>query len=119
MSYQKNQSINPIKGNEILQEKPGIGQRRAGIRRRRPLPINQAITQTSELSKKIPEASKLETGTTNQADSTAPAQSIINSNADATHRRPQIKDIPPFYPDPTYRPPPKPVEIPTQEDSQS
>ena len=37
---------------------------------------------------------------------------------DSTHRRPPIKDIP-FYPDPTYRPPPKPVEIPTQKVSQS
>ena len=28
------------------------------------------------------------------------------------------KDIP-FYPDPTYRPPPKPVRIPTSENSES
>ena len=87
------------------------------MRRRAPT-INQAITQTSELSKKTLKASKLETTITKQEDSTAPAQSIINSNVDVTHRRSQIKDIP-FYSDPTNRPPPKPVEIPTQEGSHS
>ena len=101
------QNIRPIKGNKILQEKPQIGQGRAGMRRRLP-PINQAITETSELSKKIPEVSNIEMKITNQADVTTPAQSITNSNAEVTHRRPLIKDIP-FYQDPTYRPLPKPV----------
>ena len=48
----------PFKGNEVLQDKPCTGQGRAGMKRRRPLPINQTNTQTSELSKKIPEVSK-------------------------------------------------------------
>ena len=61
----------PLKGNEVLQDKPCAGQRRAGMRRRRPLPINQVITQTSELSKKIPDVSKVEMRITNQAHSTA------------------------------------------------
>ena len=39
------QNIRPLKGNEILQGKPWIGQGRAGMRRRRPPHINQAITQ--------------------------------------------------------------------------
>ena len=52
------QNIKPLKGNEISHERPWIGQGRAGIRIRRPPPINQSITQTSELSKKIPEAPK-------------------------------------------------------------
>ena len=47
-------------------------------------------------------------GITNQAHFTTPAKSITNSTAEVTHRRLMIKDIP-FYPDPTYRPPPKPV----------
>ena len=88
------------------------------MRRRRPPPINQTITQTSELSKKIPEASKIELRITNQTDSTAPMQSITNSNDEVTHRRPMIKDIP-FYPDPNYRPPPKPTRTPTSGSSQS
>ena len=53
------QNIKPLKGNAISQERPQIGQGRAGMRRRRPPPINQSITQTSELSKKIPEAPKI------------------------------------------------------------
>ena len=110
--------IKPLKGNKISQEKPGIGQGRAGMRRRRPAPINQAITQTSKLSKKIPEVSKIETKITNQVDSITPAQSITNSNAEVTHIRPLIKDIP-FYPDPTYRPPPKLIRSSLQGSSES
>ena len=44
-------------------------------------------------------------------------QSISNSSAEVINRRliQKInKDIP-FYPDPSYRPPPKPVRIPTSE----
>ena len=54
------QNSRPFKDSEISQEKPRIGQGRAGVRRRRSPPINQTITQTSELSKKIPEVSKIE-----------------------------------------------------------
>ena len=63
----------PLKDNEISQEKSCIGQRRAGMRRRL-LPINQTFTQTSELSKKIPEGLKIESRITNQTYSTAPTQ---------------------------------------------
>ena len=55
----------PSKGNKILHDKPHTGQGRAGMRRRRPPPTNQTITQTSELSKKIPEVSKIEMRITN------------------------------------------------------
>ena len=57
-------------------------------------------------------------GITNQADFTTRVQSITNSNAKVTHRRPVIKDIP-FYPDPTYRTPPKPVRTPIEGSSES
>ena len=43
------QITEPIKENKILQEKPRIGQGRAG---RKP-PINQTIAQSAELSKKL------------------------------------------------------------------
>ena len=49
------QHTNPIKGNT---EKPHIGQERAGMRRKRPSPINQTITQQSELSQKFLEQQK-------------------------------------------------------------
>ena len=55
----KKQNIRLLKGNEISQEKQAVGQERAGIRRRKPLPINQTITEPLELSKKIPEVSKI------------------------------------------------------------
>ena len=43
-------------------ERPHTGQGRAGIRRKRPDPINQPINQPSNLSQKIPERMKIETG---------------------------------------------------------
>ena len=49
----------PLKGSNILQDKPHTGQGRTGMKRRRPPPINQSITETSELSKKIPQVSKI------------------------------------------------------------
>ena len=117
IQLKKNQNIKPLKGNKILQERPQIGQGRVGMRRRPP-PINQTITKTTGLSKKIPETSKIESRITNQTDSIAPVQSITNANGEATHRRPMIKDTP-FYPDPTYRPPPKPTRTPMPGSSQS
>ena len=71
------------------------------MRRRWLPPINKAIIQASELSKNIPEVSKIETRITKQSDFTITAQSITHSNVELTHRRSLIKDIP-FYPDPTY-----------------
>ena len=52
------QHANPIKGSI---EKPFIGQGRAGLRRKRPDPINQTIIPPSELSQKIPGDTKIET----------------------------------------------------------
>ena len=108
------QNIRPIKGNEISQEKPRMGQGRAGMRRRRPPPINQTVTQTSDLSKKIPEVSKVEKKVITHPDFTTPVQSVNNPSAGVINRMPMIKDIP-IYPDPTYRPPPKPTRVPTSE----
>ena len=99
------QHTNPIKGNT---EKPHIAQGRAGMRRRRPSPINQAIIQPSELSQKIPGAAEIETKITKCANSTAAAHSINNTNERMTQRRPLSTDAP-FYPGPTCRPPLKPI----------
>ena len=86
--------------------------------RRRKSPINQTIVWTAEISKKIPEASKIERKVINHPDFTTPVQSINNSNAEVMNRRPMIKDIP-FYPDQTFRPPLKLVRIPTSERSEN
>ena len=52
----------PQKGN---MERPHISQGRAGSRRKRPHPINQSISQPSNLSQKIPGWTEIETGKTN------------------------------------------------------
>ena len=97
------QLVNPIKGSI---EKPHIGPGRAGLRRRIPSPINQPIISPSELSQKIPREMKIETSKTNCVNSTDPTHSINNEDEGMTHTRPFIPDVP-FYPGPTYRPPPK------------
>ena len=102
------QHTNPIKGNKNLTKKLHRGQGRAGMRRRRPTRINQTITQPSELLLKIPGVTEIETRITNCANSTAPAQSLNSDNEGMTQRRPLPTDVP-FYPGPTYRPPPIPI----------
>ena len=52
----------PIKGSI---EKPCIGQGRAGLKRKRPDPINQTINPPSELSQKMPGEIRIETRKTN------------------------------------------------------
>ena len=52
------QHANPIK---CSIEKPQIGQGRAGLKRKRPGPVNQTIIPPSELSQKIPGETKIET----------------------------------------------------------
>ena len=51
------QHANPIKGSI---EKLCVGHGRAGLRKRRPSPINQTIIPPLELSQKIPEETKIE-----------------------------------------------------------
>ena len=112
------QNIGPLKGKEISQEKPRMGQGRTEMRRRRPPPINQAITQTSELSTKIPEVSKIEKKVITHPGFTTPLQSVNSPSAGVINRMPMIKDIP-IHPDPTYRPSPKPTRIPTSENPEN
>ena len=106
------QNIRPLKENEILQEKPKIGQGRPGMRGGRPPPpIYQ--TNASEVKKKIPEVSKIENKFITHPDFTTLVQSVSSPTTEAINRKPMIKNIP-FYPDPTYRTPPKPIRHPSQ-----
>ena len=89
-------------------EKPCIGQGRAGLRRKRPDPINQMIIPPSELSQKIHGETEIETSKTNHIHSKDPRHSINNVDEGITHTRPLIPDVP-FHPGPTNRPPPKPI----------
>ena len=61
-------------------ERPHIGQGRAGSKRKKPDPINQAINQPSNLSEEIPGRTKIETGKTNSMHTTDPTHSINNAN---------------------------------------
>ena len=102
-------------------ENPCIGQGRAGLKRKRPYPINQTINPPSELSWNIPGETKIETGKTNQVHYKNQTHSINNVHEGMTHTRPLIPDVP-FHAGPTYRPPPKPIRsnMPrSQESSQS
>ena len=101
----ENQYANPIKGGIV---KSHIGQGRAGLKRKRSDPINQTIIPPSELSQKIPEETKIETGKTNQIHSKHPTHSVNNVDEGMTHTRPLILDVP-FHPGLTYRPPTKPI----------
>ena len=101
--------------------KPQEGQGRAGLKRKRSDPINQAINPLSELSQKISCKTKIETGKTNLVHSKDPMHIINNADTGMTHTRPLIPDVP-FHPGLTYRPPPTPnrLDMPrTQESSQS
>ena len=101
--------------------KPCIGQGRAGSKRKRSDPINQSINQPSELSQRISGKTKIETGKTNLVHSKDPTHTVNNVDTGMTHTRSLIPDVP-FYPGPTYRPPPKPIisNVPrSQETSQS
>ena len=84
------------------------GQGRAGIRGKRPDPINQPISQQSNLSQKIHGRTEIETGKTDQVYSRDLVHSIINMSGKMTNNNPLIQDVP-FHPGPVYRPPPKPI----------
>ena len=88
---QEKQHANPIKGSVV---KLCIGQGRAGLKRKRSDPINQAINQPSELSQKIPGKTKIETGKTNQVHSKDPMHTVNNVDTGMTHTRPNPCSFP-------------------------
>ena len=72
---------------------PHIGQGRAGSKRKKPDPINQAINRPSNLSQEIPERTKIETRKTNS----------MHSTSNAVSNNPFIPDVP-FHLDLLLRP---------------
>ena len=103
-----------------IMERLHVGQGRGGIRRKRPDPINQMINQPSNLSQKIPVRTEIETGKTNQVNTTDLTHSINSISGKLTNNNPLIPDVP-FHPGPVYRPPPKPItqDISNPQSSQS
>ena len=84
-------------------ERPCVGQGRAGSKRKKPDPINHAINQASNLSKKIPGRTEIETRKTNHLRSTN------NTNDKMANTSSLIPDGA-FQQGPVYRPPPKPIK---------
>ena len=74
-------------------ERPCIGQRRAGSRRKRPDLINQSINQPSNLSHKIPGQTEIETRKTNHMHAKDLMHSINNMNGIMTNNNPLIPDV--------------------------
>ena len=96
----------PKQGN---MERPCIGQGRAGSRRKRPDPINQAINQPFNFSQKIPGRTEIETRKTNHVHTKDLMHSINNVSGKMTNNNPLIPDVP-LHPSPVYRPLPKPIK---------
>ena len=62
-------------------EMPQIGQGRAGSKRKKPDPINQAINQPSNVSQEIPAKTRIVTGKTNSIHSTNGMEDrLVNNN---------------------------------------
>ena len=87
-------------------ERPHIGQGRAGSRRKIPDPINQPISQPSNLSQKIPGRTKIETGKTYHIYAKDLTHSINRVSGKMTNKNPLIPDVP-SHPSPVHRPTPK------------
>ena len=76
-----------------------MGQGRAGSRRRKPDPINQAINQPLDVTQGIQRGTRIVTGKTNSAQGTSSASDrLINNN------NPFMPDVP-LHPDPLLKPP--------------
>ena len=86
-----------------------IGQGRVGSRRKRTDPVNQSINQPSNISKKIPGRTEIETGKTNHIHTKDLMHSINNMSGKMTNKNPLIPDVL-FHPGPVYRPLPKPIK---------
>ena len=98
--------------NAISLIKPQTEQGGAGLRRQKPH-VSQLTAQSAKHSWKITEVVKIEKKVISIPHFTTPVQSICNPSTGAINRRMMqriSKDIP-FYPDPVYRPTPKPVQI--------
>ena len=96
----------PKQGN---MERPCIGQGRAGLRRKRPDPINQLINQPSSLSQEVPGRTEIETRKTNHMHTKDLMHSINIMSGRMTNNNPLMPDVP-FRPGPVYRSPPKPIK---------
>ena len=105
--------VSKVKVPEPSQTKPRLGQGRAGLRCKKPQ-INQPTAQLVKQPLKMPEDSDVQNTMTKAPNFATPVQSKGDSSAKVIDRKimqDTSKEIT-FYPDPVYRPPPKPVKMP-------
>ena len=94
---------------KVVENRPGLGQGRAGIRCKKPQPVDGITASTSKSFKilKIPTAQDV---TKHSID--FPVQEQFNKKTEAIMRgmiQDKNRELP-FYSDPIYRPPPRPPE---------
>ena len=95
---------------KVIENKPRLGQGRAGIRHKKPQLIESISTSTSK-SCKIPKIPTTQNVTKNRMGFPVWEQSIANKTEAITRGTVQDKNRElPFYPDLIYRPPPRPPE---------
>ena len=102
----------------MVKNRPKLGRGRTGIRHKKPQPVAE-ITVDAGKSCKIPTAQNV---TKNNTDFPVPNQLITNKTETITKGKIQGKNREqPFYPDPIYRPPPRPPDNlrPNQQESES
>ena len=87
---------------KIVENELRFGQGRAGIRCKKPQPVD-CITALTSKSHKIPKIPMTQNVTKNRMDSPVQEQLITNKIQDKNRELP-------FYPDQIYRPPPRPPE---------
>ena len=96
-----------IQAEQVVKIRPKLGRGRAGIKCKKPQPVADITATTSKLCK-IP---TIQNVTKDNTDFPVPKQLITNKTETITQRKIQGKNREqPFYPDPIYRPPPRPPD---------
>ena len=96
-----------IQAEQVVKIRPKLGRGRAGIRCKKPQPVT-APTAAMSKSPKIP---TIQNVTKDNTDFPVPEQLITNETETITRKKIQGKNREqPFYPDPIYRPPPRPPD---------
>ena len=99
-----------LQNKKIVENKLRLGQGRAGIRWKKPQPVDGITTSTSK-SCEIPTIPTTQNATKNRMDFPVWEKSITNKTEAITRGMIQDKNRElPFYPDLIYRPPPRPPE---------
>ena len=99
-----------LQNKQVVKNRPRLGQGRAGIRHKKPQPVD-GITASTSKSHKIPKIPMVQGVAKDSMDFPVPEQLITDKTEEITRATIQDKNRElPFYPDPIYRPPARPPE---------